>query len=1458
MKRRKGLVSKVIAMTMAAALTFTSGFGGLGMSAKAAFDGMTAETTVTKDRQEALAVTKTQNADTFSWDNATVYFLLTDRFVNGRTDNDHSYNRGCDENGNVVSGMDERATFHGGDFKGLTQKIEEGYFDDLGINAIWLSAPYEQIHGYLTGGSTTPTFAHYAYHGYYVLDYTQTDANFGTEAEFQTLVDTAHRHGIRVIMDIVLNHAGYNSMYDMNEYGFGGLAEDWKDVYYGNMTNVLEKAYHSHIIYNSESGNDSALAAKWANWWGPDWIRAGLEGYSQGSGNDDTTTPVAGLPDFKTESTATVGIPNLLKTKWTKEGTLSAKTSEVQNWLSSNGYSQTVNNYVCYWLSSWVRKYGVDGFRCDTAKHVKPSEWAVLHNMCTQALKEWKAANPTKKLDDLDFWMTGEFWDYNIGYGKTKYFTEGKFDSMINFGTCGGGALASGTVGGLYSGYAQAINSDPEFNQLSFISSHDEVLAKSSQNMYDMGSAFVLLPGGIQIYYGDESGRDLVSGVNFDGAGGSGQSLRSDMNWDSMDEELLAHWQKVCTFRKNHIAVGAGSNTELESTSGTAFGRTYSKGNITDRIAGVVYASANSDVTIDVSSLWANGETVINYYDGSACQVSGGKVTFNAGPHGTILIADKGDKPIVSVNGNAKFKGTQQVTVSVEQADYAILSIDGGHSVKVTNGTKLTIGSTAYEGDNVVISYTATNTKGTVNGKKTFYKAYADEDISGGGGGVVVTTPAKIHVKMADGSAPKVYGWTGSSSNFTAAWPGDTFSTKDSEGYYVGEYSSVTGSYNLVIHNGGSVKTADITGLKGEVWIDVSASSGYDVKGDTVVVEDESDIIIHVSALPNGSAPYLYVWDAANKACNGGFPGKQLTEKDSDGNYVLTFKAKPAVNCIVSGGSNQNQSGNLTGITAEAWIKINSNDCSDVKMTKQDAVESKFTKMKQLARKSLIYTSSDYTSTTWTAFKNKAASAKTLIDQGEKDADPTAVNNMYDQLVSAEGALVLATPKISASTSGTKVISGTAVKGAKVTVVYSGKTYTADANELTGKWSVTTSTSLSGTFTVKAEWNGKTSAVGTKTVGVVDDGGDEPDPTPVESPIPTLTAGNEQIKATWDAVDGATNYRVFTYLNKQYTRIGDTTSTAYTVTGLENGTKYGIYVLAYVNNSWLQSDSSHIRYATPTAGSTQVVYKPVITLTAGSKQIKATWTKISGVTKYRVFTYLNKKYTKIGDTTSTSYTVTGLTNGTKYGIYVIAYANGKWQESDTSHIKYATPVASTTTSYKPTPTLTAGDKQIKVVWTALSGATKYRVFTYVNGTYTKVAETENHGVVVKNLKNGTKYGIYVIAYANGKWQESDTSYIRYATPTAGTSTTDYKPVISLTPGSKQITVTWAFITGATKYRVYTYINDDYTLITETTNRGYVIKNLSSSINYGVYVIAYVNGKWVASDKTHIKYATPNA
>lgn len=575
------------------------------------------------------------SADDFTWDNATVYFLLTDRFNNGNKENDNSYERN-DGLTNTV------AAFQGGDFKGITEKINEGYFDKLGVNAIWVAGWYEQTHGYVVGGDGKKSFPHYSYHGYYGLDFTELDKNFGTEAEFKEMIDAAHSRGIRIVLDVVLNHPGYNSIYDMNEYGFGTLTSNAMDVYNNEKNNPNQTNYHGVIKYNDGNASD------WAKWWGKDWIRAGLAGYDN-NGGGDLTGSVAYLPDFKTESQASLDIPEVLKTKWTREGTYNEKVNEINDTLQKyNLGNKTVANYLVSWYAKWVEEYGIDGFRCDTAKHVDMSVWGKLSSTCTQALKNWRAANPSAPGADWDedFWTTGECFGMGLALGS-NYYTTGGFDSMINFSfsadSKGGGCTGmkkAGNLNSTYGSYASAFASNPGRSVLTYISSHDTGMCRD--DLYYQGSALLLMPGAVQIYYGDESNRQQVSCTIWD------HVIRGFMNWSSMDNGVLQHWQKVGTFRNNHVAVGAGTHTSLSASSGTAFSRNYNKNGVNDTVVCVVAANNNASTTITLNGAFKDGATVKNTYTGDTAQVSGGKVTFNSGAHGTILIEQvAGDIPTV-------------------------------------------------------------------------------------------------------------------------------------------------------------------------------------------------------------------------------------------------------------------------------------------------------------------------------------------------------------------------------------------------------------------------------------------------------------------------------------------------------------------------------------------------------------------------------------------------------------------------------------------------------------------------------------------------------------------------------------------------------------------------------------------------------------------------------------------
>ncbi len=168
------------------------------------------------------------------WRDAVLYFALLDRFADGDLGNDVAVNRAA------------KGTFHGGDLKGLRAHLDE--IATLGVTALWITPVVKNVDGFVTGAG----FPDWAYHGYWPDDFTRLDRRFGTEEDLRGLVEDCHRRGIRVLLDVVYNHAGYNSR------------------------------------YATDPGTRSRLRL-------PDLGQCGT---------DDLTTCVSGLPDFRTEDPA--------------------------------------------------------------------------------------------------------------------------------------------------------------------------------------------------------------------------------------------------------------------------------------------------------------------------------------------------------------------------------------------------------------------------------------------------------------------------------------------------------------------------------------------------------------------------------------------------------------------------------------------------------------------------------------------------------------------------------------------------------------------------------------------------------------------------------------------------------------------------------------------------------------------------------------------------------------------------------------------------------------------------------------------------------------------------------------------------------------------------------------------------------------------------------------------------
>lgn len=194
-----------------------------------------------------------KNADDFDWDESVIYFMVTDRFFDGNESNNTA-------SGEKTYGKDNAGLYHGGDFAGITQKLD--YLEDLGINTIWITPIVENIPGVTvtdTGKEDVPYNA--AYHGYWASDFTKLNPTLGTKEEFQTLIDQAHSRGIRIMVDIVVNHAGYDT-------DFGDMIRSGDDVVSGSD----QKDSLSNLPdFKTEDPAVSAQLVKWQTQWVKDF-----------------------------------------------------------------------------------------------------------------------------------------------------------------------------------------------------------------------------------------------------------------------------------------------------------------------------------------------------------------------------------------------------------------------------------------------------------------------------------------------------------------------------------------------------------------------------------------------------------------------------------------------------------------------------------------------------------------------------------------------------------------------------------------------------------------------------------------------------------------------------------------------------------------------------------------------------------------------------------------------------------------------------------------------------------------------------------------------------------------------------------------------------------------------------------------------------------------------------------
>ena len=278
-----------------------------------------------------------------------IYFVLPDRFANGDPGNDRGGIGGGIAGDRLTHGFDpsHKGFYHGGDLKGLTAKLD--YIQGLGASAIWVAPIFKNKPVQGPKGAETA-----GYHGYWITDFLHVDPHFGSDADFAALVKAAHARGMKVYMDIVVNHTAdviqyrecldapcpYRSRADYPYQRRGGV--NGAPINPGFAGDRVGTTQNFARLTDPTYAYTPFVPATEAHAKVPEWLNNPIYYHNRGEttyyGESATMGDFVGLDDLATEN------PRV-----------------------SRGF---IDIY-----GSWIDRFGVDGFRIDTARHVDAAFW---------------------------------------------------------------------------------------------------------------------------------------------------------------------------------------------------------------------------------------------------------------------------------------------------------------------------------------------------------------------------------------------------------------------------------------------------------------------------------------------------------------------------------------------------------------------------------------------------------------------------------------------------------------------------------------------------------------------------------------------------------------------------------------------------------------------------------------------------------------------------------------------------------------------------------------------------------------------------------------------------------------------------------------------------------------------------------------------------------------------------
>lgn len=418
-----------------------------------------------------------------------VYFVLPDRFENGDPKND----KGGLKGDRLSTGYDPTAKgfYHGGDLKGLTQRLD--YIQGLGASAIWFAPIFKNKPVQGPKGDESA-----GYHGYWVTDFTQVDPHFGTNAEFKAFVDAAHARGMKVYMDIIANHTADVIRYregDAASYAYRGKADYPFSRRGGLKGAAINPGFNGDADFSPEN-----------------WARL--------------TDPTFAYTPYVPKGEETVKVPAWLNdpihyhnrgdTNWVGESSLYGDFVGLDDLATE---SPRVVQGMIEIYASWIERFGIDGFRIDTARHVNPEFWqafvpAMLETARAKGIPNFHIFGEVAT-SDVDPALTAR-WTRIAGLPSNLDMAFAAAAQRVVSGKAGTDVFARLLEDdALYEGGAPAATRLPTFlgnhdfgrfsmfvKQANPTASDEELLARVA-----LGHAMLLTLRGVPvIYYGDEQG----------------------------------------------------------------------------------------------------------------------------------------------------------------------------------------------------------------------------------------------------------------------------------------------------------------------------------------------------------------------------------------------------------------------------------------------------------------------------------------------------------------------------------------------------------------------------------------------------------------------------------------------------------------------------------------------------------------------------------------------------------------------------------------------------------------------------------------------------------------------------------------------------------------------------------------------------------------------------------------